>query len=178
MDRQTRIWARAMVCIAFVISQIGYGYAQSDSLISRQIDAQVWYPFISSFGAYDGEAFNALHAADVLRGGPWGLQQGDDYLKGNLESSVRNKQSGNTRQISFTFEYRVQSPEVAYEVGYYRLRSVRQGEERTSYGQFHVVIRKINGTWKIAQDWDASTLNGIEITEEHFMKFAHKGMYE
>lgn len=46
-----------------------------DSLIAREIDAQVWRRFITTYNLFDAEGFNALHVRDVLRGGPWGLRE-------------------------------------------------------------------------------------------------------
>ena len=64
-------------------------------------------------------------------------------------------------------------------MGYYRLISVRdEGEERTYYGQFHVVLREVEGIWKIAQDWDAGQLNGREIGEADFLKNKKKGFLD
>jgi len=155
------------------------GFSQRDSVLQAEIDAQVWRPFIQSFSTFDAAAFNTLHTADILRGGPWGLVEGDTYRQNTSESFAKNNAAGVRRKIAFTFEQRVQRETVAYEVGYYRVVSeTDSGEPHTSYGQFHVVLRKENGSWKIAQDWDAGTLNGEKITETHFMKHAGNGIYE
>ena len=36
------------------------------------------------------------------------------------------------------------------------------------FGQFHIVLKKIDGHWKITQDWDTSTIAGKPITAEVF----------
>lgn len=153
-------------------------FAQADSTAIRQIDEQVWYPFIQYFEAWDAEKFNAIHTPDMLRGGPWGLRTGEEYLSSNLKNWPERKAAGREHDIAFTFEYRVLGDGVAYEVGYYRVVSKRDGKERASYGQFHVVLRQVDGVWKIAQDWDADEINGRPVTEEDFMKNAEKGLYE
>ena len=169
----------AIIFLACCLSIPGVLRAQkADSIITMEIDQQIWYPFIHAFNAFDAEAFNALHTPDVLRGGPWGLRPGDAYLQGNLVEFARNKQAGDTRQIAFTFEYRVHTPEIAYEVGYYRVKRTRGEDNHTFYGQFHVVLKNVNGVWKLAQDWDASELAGEPVSESHFLKFAEKGLLE
>ena len=153
-------------------------YTQSDSILQKEIDRQIWYPFIKAYNGWDAAAFNAIHDRDLLRGSPWGLKTGEEYFKRNIERFEKSKSAGHERMISFTFEYRVINKEMAYEVGYYKLISKKDGEENIYYGQFHVISKKINGQWKIVQDWDMDKLNGEKIGEVHFMKFAENGLYE
>ncbi|MCB9316646.1 MAG: nuclear transport factor 2 family protein [Lewinellaceae bacterium] len=156
------------------------GFAQQDSLVQAEIDAQIWRPFIQAYNSFDADRYNALHTADVLRGGPWGLVTGDAYFQNNISRFAKSKAAGLQRKIAFTFEHRVHQDTVAYEVGYYRVEISEKAsnEPITSYGQFHVVLKKVQGGWKIAQDWDAGNLNGERITSDVFMKHAAKGIYE
>jgi hypothetical protein len=155
-----------------------HGQTSVDSTILREIDAQVWYPFIRTFGAFDADGFNALHSNNVLRAGPWGMRHGAEYFESNVRDNARNMEAGITRAIALTFEYRVHTADTGYEVGYYRVRSTRDGITRSFYGQFHVVLKKIDGAWKIAQDWDANIILGVAITEDHFLQHSPKGLYE
>ncbi|MGB5822297.1 MAG: hypothetical protein WBG90_22635 [Saonia sp.] len=43
-------------------------------------------------------------------------------------------------------------------------------EETMVYGQFHIVLKKIAGLWKITQDWDTTTINGNSIGAKDFEK--------
>ena len=169
-----KIAASIVVCL--LIQTMAFG--QLDSTMRIEIDTQVWYPFIKAYNSFDAEAYNKIHTADVLRGSPWGLSEGETYRQRNLERFAKSKEAGVSRKISFTFEHRVHQKNIAYEVGYYRVLSQSNGESRTAYGQFHVVLRKENGSWKIAQDWDANTLNGNKIEEADFLKNAASGLYE
>lgn len=154
-------------------------FSQNDSLAWRQIDEQVWLPFVEHYEAWDAEKFNALHTPGMLRGGPWGLRTGEEYLGGNLKNWPEGKADGWERDIAFTFEQRVVGDGVAYEVGYYRVIDRRKGEpEQTYFGQFHVVLRLIDGIWKIAQDWDADEISGRPVTEEDFLRFGEVGILE
>lgn len=151
-------------------------HAQDD--IPTEIDSQVWHPFVHSFNALDAQTFNALHTPDVIRGGPWGLYLGKEYYDGNIQHMAQGKAEGEERKLALVFEHRVHREAVAYEVGYYRVVAIRDGAERTYYGQFHVVLKKIDGGWKIAQDWDASEIGGIEVGETLFQKHAESGIIE
>ena len=58
---------------------------------------------------------------------------------------------------------------IGYEVGFYRVIYQEEGKEnRKSYGRFHVVLKKIDGQWKIAQDWDSNSFNGRPIGQQDF----------
>ncbi|MFN7115217.1 MAG: YybH family protein [Saprospiraceae bacterium] len=140
-----------------------------NAAIQKEIDEQVWLPFIKTFKAFDSEGFNALHTPDVLRGGPWGIQVGEAYRQSNIANNEQNKAAGAKRSIAFRFEHRVAQGDVAYEVGYYKVSGENDGKTWTGYGRFDVVLRKINGVWKIAQDWDVDSLNGRRFTEADFL---------
>lgn len=104
-----------------------------DNAIQKEIDEQVWLPFIQTFKTFDGAGFNSIHTKDVLRGGPWGIRVGDENLAGNLEGFKAGKEAGEKRSIAFRFEHRVSNGNVAYEVGYYKVQSFRNSEEHTGY---------------------------------------------
>jgi hypothetical protein len=40
------------------------------------------------------------------------------------------------------------------------------------------MLRKQNGIWKIAQDWDASEVKGVALTQADFDGFAANRVYE
>jgi hypothetical protein len=171
-------WTHLILICA--ISGISFVSIQAqDTLSFMMADEQVWIPFIRAYDSYDAEAFNALHTDHVIRGGPWGLLIGQEYYKRNARKFEEGQTEGNQRKISLTFEHRVHREEVCYEVGYYRVVTTKgDGSEQTSYGQFHVVLVKQNGVWKIAQDWDASEIKGVKITQSDFDGFAANRIYE
>lgn len=143
--------------------------AQEADPAQQEIDAQVWWPFIETYNALDGKGFNALHTQDVMRAGPWGIRMGEEYFAGNVANYQDAKKAGIQRNIAFRFEHRVARENVAYEVGYYKVISKQNGVEHTFYGRFDVVLRKVEGTWRIAQDWDVDAINGRKFTEEDFV---------
>jgi len=145
--------------------------AQNDELkIHEEINLKIWKPFCESYASLDAKTFNALHTDDVIRATPWGIRVGKEYKNRNIERFQADKEKGTNRTIELWFEHRKTTPEVSYEVGYYKVTYKNDGKKKYSYGRFHVVIKKINGSWKIAQDWDTDKINGIEVTEKDWLK--------
>ncbi len=149
---------------------ITYGNTQSDTLsISEQINRDVWIPFMEAYQVDDGEKYAALHTDDVLRVTGGDILVGQEY-KDRLIYWM-SQPNRIKKEINFSFDQRVHSDSIGYEVGYYKLTYFPEGEDtRVSIGRFHVVLKKIDGVWKIAQDWDASQINGQEVTEADFDK--------
>lgn len=140
-------------------------YAQSSI---AQVDSDVWYPFVKTFEAYDASGFMAIHTDDVIRvtrdGGRLLTKQ--EYARNVEESCKRAIEAGSKRTIEFTFVDRVHGENSGYEVGYYRYTSTTEGQQHQSFGKFHVVLKKVDGVWKIAVDSDTS--NDGTLTEEDF----------
>ena len=152
-------------------AQISFAQHKTDPVISAQIDQQVWKPFQAAYRNSDGEAMVNLHTDDVLRVTPWGIKLGETYRKSTLESY--SKPDRGQRSIDFRFEHRIHEGEVGYEVGYYKVVVDQpDGTQTTSFGRFHIVLKKIEDVWKIAQDWDTSTINGLKVTSDDFEKLA------
>lgn len=147
-----------------------YSFSQEDATqIQKEIDQQIWKVFAETYNNLDAKGFNAIHADDVIRSGPGTLRVGEEYKNQNRESFQRVKQRGEKRTISFTMESRQTREDLSYEVGYYKVSmQPKEGEARHFYGRFHVVIKKIDGQWKIVQDWDTGSILGKKIDEEAF----------
>jgi len=141
-------------------------FSQADSL-QRQINEQVWKPFIKSFSNGDTEGFMAVHSKDVTRvvqdgKNIYGFSKYYDYNKRVKEQNTPPKWKSN---IELRFNQRIAAGDRAFEVGYYKTTSVTiaTGQSRSSFGKFHVLLRKENGTWKILMDADASEKNDETI---------------
>lgn len=140
-------------------------------LVEEKVNQDVWKPFKKSYEAKDWQTFNSLHTDDVLRAHDHGIQIGQEYkdaIKGYYEREDERKTS-----IDFVMERRTYKDNVGYEVGFYRVIYSKPGEDDyISYGRFHVVLKKVDGQWKIAQDWDSSSFNGRPIGADDFDKGA------
>ncbi len=142
-------------CILFV----QYAFSQSDSL-QKQINTDVWKPFIKSFEAYDTDGFMAVHSKEVARVIQDGnmIQNYEQYQFENRRNDSRYKTSKRSRKIELKFIQRIAGNGKAFEVGYFKVSTVTpNGDARTFYGKFHVLLRKESGKWKILMDADAST---------------------
>ena len=132
--------------------------SQQDSF-QKEINEQVWKPFIVAFNNNDDEAFSAVHSKDVIR-----VSQDDSRIFGYSEyfkkipDSEKARWKDWRRNIELRFLQRIASNDKAFEVGYYKSSNTNTvtGEKRTGYGKFHVLLRKENGTWKILMDADAN----------------------
>ncbi len=148
------------VTIAFV------GYSQD---VQKQINDQVWKPFITTFNNYDTKGFMAVHSPDLVRAprdSKTVLNFGQ-YKKQYEEGDKRSAQQKTKRIIELRFLERMANENQAFEVGIYKTTNINsQGESRSFYGKFHVVLRKENGTWKILVDSDSS--EGGTISERDF----------
>jgi len=147
-------------------------FAQTNvSQIQKEIDKTVWKPFQNAFESLDGEALNSTYADDVLRVTPNGIDTQNNFKAANLERFVKNRANGAVITLDFWFDSRHTNETTSYEVGFYRIGTSYSGKEPNyNYGQFHIVIKKIAGHWKITQDWDTTHINGNEITAEDFQK--------
>lgn len=144
--------------------------AQTDQ---QEINAQVWQPFTQAIMTQNVGAFIALHSKELVRAEINRKKvMGWEEYKNNMEAGWPGwKESIEKSKTKYTFELRfterLSNGATAYEVGYFKNESVQPGgEKRVSYGKFHVVLRKEDGTWKILVDSDSN--EGNTITEEMF----------
>ncbi len=152
------------LCLVFTCSLFG-----QVTNFTKEINEQVWIPFISSFSSGDDEGFKKVHSKDVIRveqdaGRIFGY---DVYFK-KMPDSVKNKWSAWKKNIELRFTQRIASETNAFHVGYYNTTSTnsKTGEVRNSFGKFHVLMKKENGVWKILLDADT----GEGANEEVFNK--------
>jgi ketosteroid isomerase-like protein len=131
--------------------------AQSDSL-QKQINEQVWKPFIKSFTEMDTDGFMAVHSKNMSRVEQDGkrIYGFDKYYADSKTGNERSKTSGRKRNIELRFIQRIAASDRGFEVGYYKTTSINpDGTSRSFYGKFHVLLQKENGVWKIVMDADA-----------------------
>lgn len=157
-----------LICMLFLV---GHLMAQENiPQLHSEIDQQVWRPFQKAFEALDAEKLNALYAENVLRVTPQGIDTRNKFKGQNLQRFKENKENGTKINLDFWFDSRKTTTDTSYEVGFYRIRFLTKGKESIVYGQFHIVLKRINNYWKITQDWDTTFINGNEITAKDFAK--------
>jgi len=142
--------------------------AQNAEVMSiEEVNDQIWKVFKQSYEQRDFVAYNNLHTDDVLRVTDGGLLIGEAYK--NSHKNWQPMSEGQKITIDFAFDSRQYGEDVGYEVGYYKVVFTRKDAKgATYYGRFHVVLKKIDGSWKIAQDYDTSSINGMDIDAGFF----------
>lgn len=158
--------------IALLVLAITFNaQAQNTAEIQKNIDETVWKPFQKAFQTLDGDALNALYANEVLRVTPGGIDTENSFKKANVQRFATNRTNGDSIALDWWWDNRKTNDHTSYEVGFYRIRfTSKSGETRYSYGQFHIVLQKINDHWKITQDWDTAVIGGQKIDKTFFEK--------
>ena len=161
----------AVLIAILLVFQLGFSQRyEHDASIELEVNEQVWKPFKQAFEDRDWERFNALHTDDVMRISTWsGIRIGEEY-KNTIKESYQRVTQRKTF-IDFRMEHRIYDEKVGFEVGYYRIIYEEPGKDRQfSYARFQVVLKKVEGVWKIAQDWDIDMINGVKVTKADFEK--------
>lgn len=136
--------------IAIFLLSCDPAFPQTDSL-QKEINEQVWKPFIKAFNNDDNEAFRAVHSKDVIRVIQDNNQvMGYDQYFQKIPDSIKTKWGDWKKNIELRFLQRIASKGKAFEVGYYKTTNTNAitGEKRAGFGKFHVLLRKEMGVWK------------------------------
>ncbi len=137
--------------------------------LQKEIDQTVWKPFKKAFETLDGDALNATYADQVLRVTPQGIDTDNVFKKENVDRFLQNKKNRDQINLDFWFDDRKTNETTSYEVGFYCIGfTSKEGQTQYSYGQFHIVLEKIDGHWKITQDWDTTMIGSQEIDKTFF----------
>ena len=139
---------------------------------TKEINEQVWKPFIFSFDSYDTKTFMSLHSKDLIRSprDSKAVLNWEEYLKNQEKSDTKGKEGGVNREIQLRFTERISNSAQAIDVGIYKTTvSTSDGKSaaHSYYGRFHVVLRKEGSVWKILVDTDST--EGNKIGEKDFM---------
>jgi ketosteroid isomerase-like protein len=149
----------------FLVILLAPGITSAQNDIQKAINSQVWKPFIQNFNTGNTEGFMAVHSKDLVRV-PRDSKKLSDFAQYKKQLEYNGKSA--KRTIELRFIERIASDTKASEVGIYKTTMVNpQGETKTFYGKFLVILRKENGTWKILVDTDSS--EGGTISEDAFL---------
>jgi len=135
----------------------------------REINEQVWKPFLKASNEFDGEGFMAIQSKDLIRVGidDKVIHGYSKYEEGILPGFKRLREEGKVvRTTEVRFIERITSADLSYETGYFKsVTRLSSGELRTRYTRFYFILRKESSVWKILVDSDA---RGTDVTEEMF----------
>ncbi|WP_298540852.1 nuclear transport factor 2 family protein [uncultured Aquimarina sp.] len=139
-----------------------YTFAQKESL-HKKINQDMYGNFSEAFEKLDYSLFASIHSDEMIRisGGNGGeIKSVKKYLEGYQKRwSDPNRKAS---PIDFRLFERVTSDSLVSDRGIYRVTYKNdKGETKFSYGQFHVLLRMENGSWKILTDYDSNEQNTI-----------------
>lgn len=131
---------------------------------------EVWKQFYAAFEQLDYTKMTAIHHEDLIRiSGGKRISDYKTYMNRNRASFEALKANNMSTNIELRFFERIASENVSSERGIYKLT---QNDGKTGpkhyYGQFHVIMQKIEGEWLITMDYDSNENNSID--EAEFMK--------
>lgn len=125
----------------------------------RDINRDIWTPFSEAYASNDAAKYIALHSKDFIRASGGGKNSLDlaGYADEVEQSFAWTAENGGRVSIEFRFFERLASATTASERGFYQYTHYpKEGTPRSFYGKFHVMLRKENGIWKIATDYDSN----------------------
>jgi len=156
--------------VPILLFSVAFASAQDFQSVQEEINRTLWKPFKAAFETLNETALNDLYADEVLRVTPNGIDTDNQFKAGNIKRFADNRERSTSIQLDFWFDSRHTNADTSYEVGFYRMKLSNQEGENSIYGQFHIVLKKENGTWRITQDWDTTSINGNTITAADFEK--------
>lgn len=125
---------------------------------------EVWNKFYEAFDDLDYTLMAEIHSKRLIRiSGGKRITDYENYIDSYKIRFQKSKKNKNTNNISLRFFERIRNDSIASERGIYKLIANKgKQNERTYYGQFHVILTKENGIWKILMDYDSNEANTID----------------
>jgi ketosteroid isomerase-like protein len=138
--------------------------------VQKEINEQVWKPFIKNFNEHNTAGFMAVHSKDVVRSSRDSklVLNWDEYNRKQAAGDQQDIKEKRKRTLELRFTERINGKDRAIDVGVYKTSYLfSTGRKQDYFGRFHVVLRKEDGVWKILVDTDSSE-NGT-IGEKEFL---------
>lgn len=158
----------SVLFILFLITSVNVSRPQS--LDNLKAINQVWAKFYQAFETLDDQPMAEIHSKALVRiSGGSRILDYETYINNYKRQFQTNRTNNSTRNIALRFFERINNDSVASERGIYKL-TVNKGksDEQHYYGQFHVIMKKEKGSWKITMDYDSNENNTID--EKSFQK--------
>jgi ketosteroid isomerase-like protein len=168
---------RSIILLLILFSSVITSAQSNMEEIQNEIDRTVWRQFKAAFENLDAELLNDTYGNEVLRVTPAGIDTKSSFKARNIERFKMLKGKSAKVELDFWFESRYSNSNTSYEVGYFRISTQMEGKTSVNYGQFHIVLKKISGHWKITQDWDTTLINGLEIGSKEFERNGENRLY-
>lgn len=168
---------RIIVFVCILFTSIIASAQNNKNIMQNEIDKTVWSEFKAAFENIDANALNATYADEVIRVTPNGIDTQNQFKAKNIERFQILKKKSASIKLDFWFESRHTNADTSYEVGFYKITTKMGDNTSINYGQFHIVLKKIEGKWKITQDWDTTVINGNTIGQKEFERNGENKLY-
>lgn len=126
----------------------------------RQINADLWRPFMAHFADGEAEAYIALRAPQFVRvaaGSPRRLIDRATYATQTRGMFETLRKRGIRATLEVRLQERLGTETQAFESGIWRLAIVRSdGQSSFQYGRFQVLLGRQEGSWKMLLDEDVA----------------------
>jgi len=149
--------------VLFIFNAIHFVSAQA-ALLHKKINQDMYGNFSEAFKKLDYSLFASIHSKEMIRisGNGGEIKNVKKYLEG-YEKRWNNPKTI-ASPIDFRLFERVTSDSLVSDRGIYRSTYKNdKGEIKHFYGQFHVLLRLENNSWKILIDYDSNENHTINI---------------
>ena len=139
------------IVIVFLVAFLNASAQQDSSTCEKEINKEVWKPFVEHLMSGNKKSFRALHSKRVTRVliDKNQVQDYEDYFPLQHQNDTIATPANSDRQFELRFDKRICNGSKAWETGFYKGTVVQQGKPvRTYYGRFFVVLEKGEGVWK------------------------------
>ncbi len=150
-------------CTAFLLLLFAFTQGNSQTLNDLKEINEVWGKFHRAFETLDYTLMAEIHSKKLIRiSGGKRITDYKSYINSYKTRFRKAKEKKNTNDISLRFFERINNDSIASERGIYKLIVNKDKQnERTYYGQFHVIFTKEDGIWKLLMDYDSNEANTI-----------------
>lgn len=132
--------------------------------LKKEINSQVWKPFIEAYNSFDTEKFMSVYSRNVIRV-PVDQKMIFDYSEYKLNINRENHFNKNYKikaALEIRFISRIHEKDLAYESGILKIKLTdNNGKPATIYSRFQVLLKKESGIWKIFFDSDSSQASAV-----------------
>jgi ketosteroid isomerase-like protein len=148
--------------IFFFLFIVSYSLSAQDT--QKEINEQIWKPFIKNFNENNAKGFMAVHSKDVIRSPreSKSVLNWDEYYREQSTGDKQDIKEKRKRTLELRFTERINGKDQAIDVGVYKTTYLfSDGRKQDFFGRFHVAMRKEQGVWKILVDTDSPESNTI-----------------
>jgi ketosteroid isomerase-like protein len=138
----------------------------------RQLDRDVWTPFVEGISRYDDAGYLATRSRDFVmadaRSG--NFLDYDYYAEDSAEAMRGMREAGVSMTAEVRFEARRSDGEYASEQGILRIaRTGADGGRSTGLTRFHAISRKEDGRWRVLTEhrWADRALDDTAFRKAH-----------